>query len=83
MTISALMMEGLGLLVAGMGIVFGFLILLVFAMKGMSRLAFALGGKAVEPAAAAPVTGPARDDGHLELTAVISAAVARYRKGTG
>lgn len=84
MTFNALMMEGLGLLAIGMGIVFGFLVLLVFAMKGMSRLAFALGRRAAEPSAQAPATGiPAQDDEHLELTAVISAAIARYRKDTG
>ena len=83
MTFNALMMEGLGLLAVGMGIVFGFLILLVFAMRVMSRLAFALGGRGGEPLAEAPATSPARDEEHLELTAVISAAVARFRKGTG
>lgn len=83
MTFNELMMEGLGLLVTGMGIVFGFLVVLVFAMKGMSRLAFALGGSPLAAVPRAPATPSPQDDVHSELTAVITAAVTRYRKGSG
>ena len=83
MTFNELMMEGLGLLVTGMGIVFGFLVVLVFAMKGMSRLAFALGGSPLAAVPRAPATPSPQDDVPSELTAVITAAVTRYRKGSG
>jgi oxaloacetate decarboxylase gamma subunit len=60
----------------GMGIVFGFLILLVFVLKLMSWVATLVG---TEEAVATPATAPApvADDG--KLIAVISAAIARYR----
>ena len=79
MAIDALMMEGLRLMVAGMGIVFVFLVLLVFAMKGMSRVAFVLGGSPESQASTAAHAVPAgtQDD---RIVAVISAAIARYRQ---
>lgn len=71
-----LLLQGFELLLLGMGIVFGFLILLVFMLRGMSGLAARL-----EPAAdpeqaqpALPVTG---EQGHK--IAAISIAIARYR----
>ena len=39
MPVSGLIMDGLGLMLLGMGIVFSFLVILVFAMNLMSRLA--------------------------------------------
>jgi len=79
---SELLMEGVWLMLFGMGIVFTFLIVLVFVLQGMSRLAAALerrhGGETV--AAAAQTVPRAHDPGaDEELIAVISAAVARYR----
>ncbi len=79
MEMNELMAEGLRLLLIGMGIVFSFLIVLVFAMKGMSWLAFRLGGHPediVLPAASPAVA----DTDKTALVAVISAAVARYRQ---
>ncbi|MEN8174274.1 MAG: OadG family transporter subunit [Pseudomonadota bacterium] len=71
--------EGLRILVLGMGIVFGFLVILVFAMKAMSRVAAVIEGKAgVEPVAAAPPTAPALP-GDEPPVAVIGAAIHRYR----
>lgn len=71
-----LLVQGFELLLLGMGIVFGFLTLLVFMLRAMSILA----GK-LTPAEATPVAVPTpshpADDGRL--IAVISAAVARYR----
>lgn len=80
MELNGLMLEGLRLLAIGMGIVFSFLIVLVFAMKGMSWLAFKLGG---EPDDAAPPPARAQvaaTTDNSALVAVISAAVSRYRQ---
>ena len=75
-----LMLVGLKLMLLGMGIVFGFLIVLVFALKGMSMLANWLAPETEAPAVAgirpAVPTGLAHDE---ELVAVISAAVTRFR----
>ena len=73
-----LVLQGVELMLLGMGIVFSFLTLLVFTLRGMSLLADRL--EAGETArskttAAAPVD--VSDD--QQLVAVISAAVARYR----
>lgn len=80
MALNELMMEGLQLLAFGMGIVFGFLIILVFAMKAMSWLALTLGGQPQPVPAATPQTPAPSADTDGELVAVISAAIARYRK---
>lgn len=76
-----LMLVGLKLMLLGMGIVFSFLVLLVFSLKGMSRLAAWLAPEAEAPAVAGAglvqVTTQAHDDD--ELIAVISAAVTQFR----
>ena len=69
--------EGVRLMLAGMGVVFVLLTLLVLAVKGMSRLALAVGSPATAPEAPA-ATGVERGGG--ELVAVISAALAAYRR---
>jgi oxaloacetate decarboxylase gamma subunit len=80
MNIEDLLLAGAELMLLGMGIVFGFLIILVFTLKGMSWLADQLdsspqaAGQAAGPAATLPVFA---DD--TALIAVISAAVSRYR----
>jgi oxaloacetate decarboxylase gamma subunit len=79
MAVSTLMMQGVQLLLIGMGIVFSFLILLVFAMKGMSWLAFRLGGHPEDAPAPAPSHSTGTSDDST-LIAVISAAVERYRQ---
>lgn len=80
MPISDLLMDGLYLMLLGMGIVFAFLTLLVGAMRLMSRLAFGLAG---EPVAEAPLeVSPANATPGVydeEIVAVISAALQRYR----
>lgn len=78
MLVSEMLADGLVLLVMGMGIVFGFLIVLVFALKGMSALAAWLEGEApqVQPFSAEPAQQTASQS---ELIAVISAAVQKYR----
>jgi oxaloacetate decarboxylase gamma subunit len=72
-----LILQGVELMLLGMTIVFGFLILLVFTLRGMSLLADRLetGEVAAQPAAAGLVTVP--DD--RQLVAAIATAVARYR----
>ena len=69
--------EGIRLMLAGMGVVFVLLALLVLAVKGMSRLALAVGPPAAAPDA--PVV-PGVEGGGTELIAVISAAVTAYRR---
>lgn len=78
MPISDLMMTGFELMLLGMGMVFGFLILLVFALKAMSWATgrFDSGESPVAVAGNAPAQPAAGDN---TLIAVISAAVARYR----
>ena len=73
------MIAGLELLALGMGIVFSFLIFLVFSMLGMSKLVQALDSRR-------PVTGVDSGGGErgiqepdAELVSVIAAAVRRYR----
>lgn len=79
MPFADLMIAGVELMVLGMGIVFFFLVLLVFTLKGMSRLACRY---------ATPDTTdvePARENGSQdgEIVAVISAAINRYRHQHG
>ena len=82
MPVTDLLLEGLRLMVIGMGIVFAFLLLLVAVLRQMSKLAMRLSPDVPAPAISAPRT-VARDVGRTaddELIAVISTAVARYRK---
>ena len=81
MDMQDLLLAGAELMLLGMGIVFGFLIILVFVLRGMSALAskfetpHAAPAGGVQPASAAPA-GASGDD---TLIAVIAAAVHRYR----
>jgi oxaloacetate decarboxylase (Na+ extruding) subunit gamma len=82
MPIADLLMSGVSLMVVGMGIVFIFLLVLVFVMKGMSRLAMLVSARqdsaeslAYSSAGAALGQGEVRGD----MIAVISAAVSQYR----
>lgn len=75
-----LMLVGLKLMLLGMGIVFGFLIVLVFALKGMSMLADWLAPETEAPVVAGMGQGQPIGQTHdEELVAVISAAVTRFR----
>lgn len=75
---SDLMYSGLELLVLGMGIVFVFLTILIFSLRGMSWLATRLDNTpATVGASPLPVTDAGAAD--TTLVAVISAAIARYR----
>jgi oxaloacetate decarboxylase gamma subunit len=79
MTNSELMLEGLKLLGLGMGSVFLFLIVLVFAMKGMSALANLLdsGEPPVLPGSTPPA--PGQRNAVEAVVPVIAAAIAAYR----
>ncbi len=82
MPITDMMMSGVELMFVGMGIVFIFLLVLVFAMKGMSKLAMLFSERqAVAEALAYPSAGAVQAEANVrgDLIAVISAAVARYR----
>lgn len=81
------LIDALGIMGIGMGIVFGFLILLVVILRLMSWIALKIAP--AEPAPPAPLgvsprslKAPTQDgtqDQSSELLAVISAAIARYR----
>ncbi|WP_460755706.1 OadG family protein [Marinomonas epiphytica] len=80
---NGLLEDGVGLMVLGMGFVFSFLILLIFATSYMSRL---LNRFFPEVQAPAPVQSAAQSgvqaapavDAHM--TAVITAAIQQHRK---
>ncbi len=79
MPVADLLLEGAKLMLLGMGTVFVFLMLLVVAMAGMSRLARVQespAAPAVESLQTPTVAG-ARED--RDLVAVISAAIKHYR----
>lgn len=82
MPISDMLMSGISLMVVGMGIVFIFLLTLVFAMKGMSQLAALISERhGSTEALTYPSAGAAQEQANVrgDLIAVISAAVSRYR----
>lgn len=76
---SSLISEGLTLMVAGMGFVFVFLTLLVFATGLMSKLVNKYAPEAVVKPTAPPVTQAAQTVDQGQVTAVISAAIHQYR----
>lgn len=71
-----LLIQGSELMLLGMGIVFGFLTILVFTLRLMSLLADRLDDtEPFEPVDPSPIDV----SDNRQLVAVISAAVARYR----
>jgi oxaloacetate decarboxylase gamma subunit len=71
-----LLIQGTELMLLGMGIVFGFLTILVFVLRGMSSLASRL----YQPEPELPdIPAPIDVSDHRQVIAVISAAVNRYR----
>lgn len=82
MPIVDLLMSGVNLMAVGMGIVFVFLLTLVFVMKAMSHLAIAISERqgsanTLVHSSSAAIGG--QDEVRGDLIAVISAAVSRYR----
>ena len=76
-----LMSEGLNLMVFGMGFVFVFLTLLVFATGFMSKAVTKLAPEAPpQPARPAAAPAAAAASGGDELVAVMTAAVHQYRQ---
>jgi oxaloacetate decarboxylase gamma subunit len=71
-----LLIQGIELMLLGMGIVFGFLTILVFTLRAMSSLAGRFGE---EPSPEDQMPQPIDVADNRPLLAVISAAVARYR----
>jgi oxaloacetate decarboxylase gamma subunit len=82
MPVNELLLEGLRLMLIGMGIVFAFLLMLVGVLRLMSRFAKRLAPETHAAAAAGyPIPpGPAGQLDQVELVAVLSAALHRYRK---
>lgn len=81
MPITDLLLSGLNLMLLGMGIVFTFLVLLVFSMLGMSKLAMATEERSVgqTEAVVPPSTEHLSDETRGDVVAVIVAAITRYR----
>ncbi len=77
MPISDLLVNGLELMLLGMGIVFIFLFILVFAMLGMSRISLYFDNTDLTQTETSPQTLKKPDN--TALIAVISAAITRYR----
>jgi oxaloacetate decarboxylase (Na+ extruding) subunit gamma len=73
---TTVLLQGAELMLLGMAIVFGFLTLLVFIVRMMSALA----QRIAPPSPAAEVTPPIDVSDNSELIAVVTAAVARYRR---
>ncbi len=81
MPITDLLLTGLNLMLLGMGIVFTFLVLLVFSMLGMSKISMFIEKRRKVQAETVPVIPLYRPSDGLrgDLVAVISAAINRYR----
>ena len=78
MPVDELLLEGLNLMLIGMGMVFAFLAILIVLMQVMSRAARAMAAPEGAPTAAAG-SGAVTDAEDGELIAVITAAINRYR----
>ena len=74
------MLEGVRLMLIGMGIVFGFLVALVFVMKVMSRFALSMAADADITSTPPAVCSVPDGQDPQQLTTVITAAIARYRR---
>jgi oxaloacetate decarboxylase gamma subunit len=80
MPVTDLLISGINLMVIGMGIVFTFLLILVFAMKGMSKFAMFVNERhgVQEVVSSQPLT-KGQDGMRGDLVAAIAAAINSYR----
>ena len=79
MPVSDLMLAGLELMGLGMGIVFCFLMLLVFSMLGMCKVAQLIEGRSLPQPTGSHDTESTVDEQGDEVISVIAAAVSQYR----
>jgi oxaloacetate decarboxylase gamma subunit len=78
MTIIEMLGQSGVLTLLGMGVVFGFLIIMIFSVMGIGKLIHALG---MDKDLLAEIPAPQAD--HAAVTAAISAAVNEYQKTKG
>ena len=83
MTPSELLLEGVELMLFGLGFVFLFLILLVLVIRGMSRVIELFASKTPVPATVAPVARFADEAPSAELLAAIQSAIHQHRARRG
>ena len=84
MTSSQLLLEGVELMLFGMGFVFFFLALLVFAIRLMSRLIGRFAAATPVPAAAPlPVKDALAQEPEADLLAAIQSAIHQHRARRG
>jgi oxaloacetate decarboxylase gamma subunit len=83
MTIVEMLGQSGALTLLGMGIVFGFLIILIIAVTLVGKTIRALGLDKDAGVLPKPVAGPSTAAATVAVTAAISAAVTEYRKNEG
>lgn len=79
MAMSELLLSGAELMLLGMGIVFIFLTILVFSLKGMCTLANWLEDEEEQPEAAPAMSVTDAGAAEPAVVAAISAAISRFR----
>ena len=80
MTAAELMMEGINLMLSGMGFVLVFLTILIFAIKGMSGIVNRFFPEVSEGLPTPVATPEHNEDEMTRLRPVIAAAIAHYRR---
>jgi oxaloacetate decarboxylase gamma subunit len=83
MTIVEMLGQSGVLTLLGMGIVFGFLVILIIAVTLAGKVIQALGLNRAAGASPGPAAGPSPAAKNAAVTAAISAAVTEYRRGEG
>jgi oxaloacetate decarboxylase (Na+ extruding) subunit gamma len=80
MTVDQLLLEGVELMLFGMGSVFIFLVLLIFSIRLMARLLERFAASAPQRATVAPAAAPAPShEPEPDVFAAIQAAIHQYR----
>ncbi|MCW8906874.1 MAG: OadG family protein [Sedimenticola sp.] len=80
MQVSELMIEGVNLMLLGMGSVFLFLSILVLALSGVARLSNRFATDDDRDSSRPPTATPRAATESEEIIAVITAAISRYRQ---